>query len=169
MTAEAKSMSLPLPAEIGNQRFHVGTDLVSIGRFRQVLARAPSFVEQVFTTQEASSCAARHDPAIHLAARFAAKEAVLKALRLGLGVPPARRRLQQIEVLSRGPEPALCLHGEIARYARRQRIVAGSLSLTHDDGLALAQVLLISHTSDAYAVPRQGELSTSSRRDTTAP
>jgi len=58
----------------------VGTDIIEIERVRELAARSPSFVERVFTRAERDYCSGKSDPAVHLAGRFAAKEAVAKAL-----------------------------------------------------------------------------------------
>ena len=63
----------------------VGLDLVDIERFRAVLARQPALRQRLFTGDELALAAARRDPVPALAVRFAAKEAVMKALGVGLG------------------------------------------------------------------------------------
>jgi holo-[acyl-carrier protein] synthase len=144
MTAIAHLDPLVLSAATDHYRFSLGCDLLGVTRFRKVLARAPAFVDTVFTPAEVSYCRGRHDPALHLAARFAAKEAVLKALGIGLGVPPARSLLQQIEVLSNGGAPRLCLHGRMAQRAHQLGVMAASITLSHDVELAIAQVFVLS-------------------------
>ncbi len=74
----------------------LGTDLVDIDRFRRVLARTPRLADRVFTESEQRAVAGRRDPVPGLAARFAAKEAVLKSL--GRGV--FQVRLRHIEVVT---------------------------------------------------------------------
>lgn len=144
MTTIAPLDLLVLSAATDHHRFSLGSDLVGVTRFRKVLARDPAFMDSVFTPGEISYCRGRHDPALHLAARFAAKEAVLKALGIGLGVPPARSLLQQIEILSNGGAPRLCLHGRMAHRARRSGVMAASITLSHDVELAIAQVFVLS-------------------------
>jgi holo-[acyl-carrier protein] synthase len=63
----------------------VGVDLVDLERFRVVLARRPAMVERLFTDGERAYAELRNDPLERYAVRFAAKEAVLKALGVGLG------------------------------------------------------------------------------------
>jgi holo-[acyl-carrier protein] synthase len=63
----------------------VGVDLCEVDRMRRTLARTPGFATRVYTDAEREHCGRRRDPAEGLAARFAAKEAVLKALGRGLG------------------------------------------------------------------------------------
>ena len=82
----------------------VGMDLVDIQRFREVLARRPVLRERLFTEAELSLAAQREDPIPTLAARFAAKEAVMKALGVGLGA----FSFHDVEVLRQArPDPRL--------------------------------------------------------------
>ena len=66
-------------------RIFQGVDIVEVGRMRNILERRESFEKKVFTSHETSFCFARLNPFPHFAARFAAKEACLKALGIGLG------------------------------------------------------------------------------------
>ena len=74
----------------------LGVDIVEINRIEKILARTPSFKARVFTEQEREYCDKKHKPAVHYAMRFAAKEAVLKALGTGIanGI-----RLCEVEVV----------------------------------------------------------------------
>ena len=90
----------------------IGTDLVDIDRFRAVLRRRPSVADRLFTAGERTYAGQAVDPAARLAARFAAKEATLKALGYGLG----GMRMVDIEVVrDGGGRPGLVLHGN-ARF-----------------------------------------------------
>src|ERR687891_148860 len=92
----------------------VGGDAVEGDRFRRLLARRPRLAGRLFTEEELAFAARRRDPAQPLAARFAAKEAVLKALGVGLG----SARLAEIEVTrAAGGAPALQLGGRAAALA----------------------------------------------------
>ena len=82
----------------------VGVDLIEIGRIRKALAR-PGFRERVFTEAERAYCDSRPNPAQHYAGRFAAKEAIGKAL--GCGVHFTWR---EIEIAGR-PKPGVNLSG----------------------------------------------------------
>ena len=106
----------------------VGLDLLEIERLERALERRPRLADRLFTDGERAYAAARARPGRHLAARFCAKEAVAKALRLEAWRP------HDVEV---GPEGRLALHGEVARRARE----AGGdvqVSLTHERGMAAA-------------------------------
>ncbi|MEJ7876979.1 MAG: holo-ACP synthase [Solirubrobacterales bacterium] len=112
-----------------------GIDLIEIERIEQALARRPGLAGRIFTPNERDFCASRARPGRHFAARFAAKEAALKALGLG-GL-----RLHEVEVEGGGRSaPSLRLHGSAAREARA-RGVDLDVSLTHSRELAAAVVV----------------------------
>ncbi len=121
----------------------IGIDAVDIVRFRKVIARRPRLVERVFTEDERAYANRRAEPAQHLAARFAAKEAVMKTLGVGIG----GFAIREVEVVrpigptGRRGAPALRLTGKAAELAVRRGIVRWHISLTHTDDLALAMVL----------------------------
>ena len=98
----------------------IGIDLLEIERLERALERRPRLAERLFTERERAYAAARARPAQHLAARFCAKEAVAKALRLEAW------SWQDIEVLE-GPE--LVLHGALGGHDVE-------VSLTHSKGMA---------------------------------
>jgi holo-[acyl-carrier protein] synthase len=120
--------------------FHLctGVDLIEIERFAAVVERhGVRFLGRVFTSQELRDA----DGSLpSLAARFAAKEAVAKALGTGIGAVCWR----EIEVL-RGPErqPALRLHGSAARLAEQMCLHTWSLSLSHTHEHAIAMVVAL--------------------------
>jgi holo-[acyl-carrier protein] synthase len=105
----------------------VGIDLIEIERVERALERRPRLAERLFTPGELAYARERARPGRHLAARFAAKEAVIKAL--GQGVPP-----KEIEVIS-GEPPRLRLHGRAADLAGDTEI---AISLTHSRDSAAA-------------------------------
>ena len=116
-----------------------GMDVVEVARLARLLA-APSaerFLARVFTVGERAYCAPRRDAAVHFAARFAAKEAVSKAL----GVPAGIRFLDA-EVRREDGAPRLVLAGVAERAARALGVSRVHLSLTHDGGVAVAGVVL---------------------------
>jgi holo-[acyl-carrier protein] synthase len=120
----------------------IGVDLVSVPRMRAMIDRwQDRFLRRVFTEGEIAYCRDRADPAPHFAARFAAKEAGLKALGTGLqfGV-----RWRELEVRrERTQAPTLVLSGrskEIGLIKGGSRML---LSLTHEGDYALAQAMLV--------------------------
>jgi holo-[acyl-carrier protein] synthase len=113
----------------------VGVDAVDVPRMRRTLERTPSFAVRVFTEAERNDTAARRDPAPGLAARFAAKEAVMKALGVGLGA----FGFHDVEVgrLESG-QPVVELSGQALVLAAERGVVAWHLSLTHTALVAVA-------------------------------
>ena len=119
----------------------IGLDATEIPRIEASMARyGTRFLERIFTDQEQSYCLRRRNPAPHFAARFAAKEAGMKALGTGHSQGVLWRDVEVVRVS--GP-PALRFHG--AALARLQAIGADSalLTLTHSEALAIAQVVLL--------------------------
>jgi len=98
------------------------------------------FLRRVFTDGEIAYCTRRKNPVSHLAGRFAAKEAAMKAL----GTGHSRGVLwKDIEVVRVGGPPQLRLHGGAARHAERLQVTGTLVTITHSESLAMAQVLLI--------------------------
>lgn len=118
-----------------------GIDIVDIPRLRTILGRqGERFTARVFTPGEREYCLAYRDPAPHFAARFAAKEALMKALRTGWGKGVS---WQDAEVVRARPDaPVLALHGGAAALAASLGASAVHLSLTHAQGWAAATVIL---------------------------
>ena len=137
---ECRNLALQL-----RQRHHVilgiGIDVVATGRIARAMAGfGQRFEERVFTRGELADCAERADRAEALAARFAAKEACLKALGTGAAEGLSFR---QIEVVHEADgRPALNLTGAAAARASRQGVRATHVSLSHQPGLAAAVVIL---------------------------
>jgi NAD(P)H-hydrate epimerase len=125
----------------------VGLDLVEVDRLRKALARYPRLEERLFTPAEIAYCRGRSRPALHFAARFAAKEAVGKLL--GTGV----LSWQEIEVTAApgtaatlpgvSGAPRVRLSGRTARLAAERGIEGIGVSLSHVDSLAGACVMVV--------------------------
>jgi len=119
----------------------IGIDATDIPRIDQALKRfGDRFAQRVFTEAEIGYCAGKHFPAPHYAARFAAKEATMKALGTGLSRGVTWR---DIEVVRGGGPPRLVLRGGALRRFESLGGTSSLLTLTHADSLALAQVLLM--------------------------
>lgn len=124
----------------------IGADLVKIPRMRRIVERwQDRFLRRVFTEGEIAYCQKRRDPIPHLAARFAAKEAGLKALGVGLRLGVNWRELEVRR--ERGQAPVLVLSGRsrsiVEALGGRQLL----LSLTHDGDYAFAQCVLVGEES----------------------
>lgn len=121
----------------------LGLDLVDIPRFAAVLARRPAIFERLFTAGERAYAISLANPVPSLAARFAAKEAVMKALGTGIG----GFALTDVEVCrssavgATGGAPTLVLHGAAAALADRHSAARFHLSLTHTTDVAIAFVV----------------------------
>jgi len=126
------------PAASPGAAVRVGIDAVEVDRLRQALARRPSLAQRLFTDGERAYAAGAADPGPRLAARFAAKEALSKALGVGIGAVSWR----EIEVVrAESGAPSLLLAGEAARLAARAGIGSWHVSLTHTEALAMAVVV----------------------------
>jgi holo-[acyl-carrier protein] synthase len=110
----------------------IGVDLIEIARVRRALERYPGFAARCFTDAERAYCDSRPNPAQHYAARFAGKEAVGKAL--GVGVQFTWR---EIEIRGR-PKPGVHLSGWTKEWADRVGAGRIDLSMTHSRELAAA-------------------------------
>ena len=118
-----------------------GLDATDIPRIDRTLKRyGDQFLRRVFTEAEIAYCHRRRNPAPHLAGRFAAKEAAMKAL----GTGHSRGVLwKDIEVVRQGGAPRLELRGGAARRFAELGAQSSVLTITHSDALALAHVLLL--------------------------
>jgi holo-[acyl-carrier protein] synthase len=116
----------------------VGIDAVEIPRFRSVLQRRPLMAERLFSGAERMLAGSRSDPVPTLAARFAAKEAVMKAMSTGLGGVD----FADIEVLARSDgAPRLAISGRAAARASALGVTGWHVSLSHTETLATAVVV----------------------------
>jgi holo-[acyl-carrier protein] synthase len=128
----------------------VGVDLAQIPRLRRVVERWDDrFLRRVFTDEEIAYCRRRRDPIPHFAARFAAKEATLKALGTGLSMGVNWRELEVRR--ERGQAPTMVLRGRTQAIARAKGASRVLLSLSHDGDYAMAQALLVGDSPDAAA------------------
>ena len=119
----------------------IGTDVIDVERVQRAVdhpTRGERFRRRVFTAGEIAYCARRRRHAESFAARFAAKEAVMKALGTGYAKGVWWR---DIEVVRTTGAPHLVLHGGAAARAAALGISRWHLSLTHSGGQAMAQVI----------------------------
>ncbi|MFZ1161815.1 holo-ACP synthase [Mycobacterium sp.] len=130
---------MTLPDQVDGHRVRVGCDVMAVEEIEDSLAAfGDRYLRKVFTANEINDCQGRNR-AHGLAARFAAKEAVIKAF----AAPDMPFPLREIEVKRDGPLPVLCLSGAIADRAQRQGWLSSSLSLSHADCHALAVVVVV--------------------------
>ena len=136
-----------LPNTVG-----LGVDIVDIARMEVILKRTPSFARRVFSEEERAYCEVRAVPAAHFAARFAAKEAVLKALGTGFsqGIGP-----RDVEVRRNAAgRPYVVLAGRAKEVALEQGITDLPLSLSHTRTEAVACALALDGASARAAAKR---------------
>ena len=120
-----------------------GVDATEITRIAGAIERyGDRFVHRVFTDEEIAYCRRRRDAASSFAARFAAKEAAMKALGTGHSCGVFWRG---IEVFRRGGPPQLRFHGGAALRCTSMGADGSLLTLTHSQDLAIAHVLLVRH------------------------
>jgi holo-[acyl-carrier protein] synthase len=118
----------------------VGVDLLEVARMRRELrGRDPGLREELFTPAEIEGCEATRDPTLHYAERFAAKEAVFKALS---PAPGGGAWWRDIEVRGQAGGVKVLLHGSMRVRAQALGVRRVRLSLSHQDGLAMASAVL---------------------------
>ena len=119
----------------------IGIDIIEVARIREVLLRTPRFLERVYTERERAYCDSRGAvSAQHYAARFAAKEAALKALQTGWrgGIS-----WQDVEISAReSGAPYLIFTGQVLEVFEKLGATTTHLSMSHTNQHAIAQVVL---------------------------
>ena len=150
---------ITVPDDVDGHRVRAGCDVLAVQEVQASLtAFGDRYLRKVFTTDEIDDCRGRNR-VYGLAARFAAKEAVIKAF----AEPDMPFPLREIEVTRDGPLPRLRLSGSLAERARRQGWLSSSLSLSHADCHAMAVVVVV--CSDAIATKPTGSKETAPEQD----
>ncbi|MBQ2448447.1 MAG: holo-ACP synthase [Peptococcaceae bacterium] len=117
----------------------IGTDLIEIVRIQRAIEKNPHFMERVYTANEIAYCQRKKNVWQSFAARFAAKEAVSKAL--GTGIGPVG--LMEIEILNaENGQPKVVLHGKALQLAADRNIQRLHISLSHSEAYAMATAVL---------------------------
>ena len=127
----------------------IGVDMLKIERMEQVMRRRPSFVRRVFTEEERAYCDTSARPAEHYAARFAAREAVLKALGTGFSGGVGLRDVSVTRDAAGRPQALLT--GRAAQIARERGVREIALSISHTREVAVANALAV--TDDVRPAP----------------
>jgi holo-[acyl-carrier protein] synthase len=131
----------------------VGLDVLPVARMARLTRDNPGIQDTIFTRLELLYCLGKRRSLEHLAARFAAKEAVLKALGSGLG---QRMRWTDVEIVSGVlGRPMVRLHGEVEAFARRRGLMDLDVSLSHTSEVAIAHALAVCRAPSRVARPRK--------------
>jgi len=113
----------------------IGTDLVELERFRTTLERTPGIRTRTFTADEQAYAESKNDPTERYAVRWAAKEAVMKAMGVGLG----EVAMSDIEIVrAENGAPSILLHDTAATKAIELGITEWKVTLTHTETIAQA-------------------------------
>ena len=119
----------------------LGIDLVAVSRIEEAARRhGERFLKRLFTETEIAYCARHPQPARHWAARFAAKEAGMKALGTGWSGGVTFRSIEVVNLAS--GQPTLVLHGASAERAQSLGATSAHVTISHDGGYAMACVVL---------------------------
>ena len=144
---------IDLPDELDLSRIRPGCDLAAIADVKASLSEfGERYLRRVFTAGEIEDCRGA-DRIARLAARFAAKEAVIKAF----SDPHMAFPLHEIEVTKHHLLPAVRLTGSVARRARQQGWTGTSLSLSHADCHAMAVVVVVCDPLTVSAARERGD------------
>lgn len=120
--------------------FGVGTDIIEVARVEEKLVRTTSLKAKLFSPTEIAYCESKHRPAMHFAARFAAKEAFLKAMGTGW---TGGHKFSDIEIVNNTlGKPELFVHGKVGEFCAAHKITGMEVSLSHIKDLAKAVVVL---------------------------
>ncbi len=118
----------------------MGTDIIEVQRVEEKLARTRGLREKVFSPREIEYCESKHRPGLHFAARFAAKEAFLKAMGTGWSGGHA---FTEIEIVDNAlGKPELFVYGKVKDFCEANGIAGMEVSLSHIKDLAQAVVVL---------------------------
>jgi holo-[acyl-carrier protein] synthase len=122
--------------------FGIGIDVVETARIRDAIERhGGRFLARVFTDDEVRYCQARRFPELAFGARFAAKEAVAKALGTGFGADVGWRDVEVVHTASGAPE--VRLHGPAADFVAKHGVTEVKVSLTHTEHYAAANAVAV--------------------------
>ena len=123
-----------------------GVDIVEISKLKKVFTNNKDFAMDIFTEKERDYCLSKKNPFPHFAARFAAKEAGLKAMGIGMSGIGIDNTFQEIEIV-RGPsgKPSLSLCGWTEKISRKKNIDQLTVSLSHSADYAIATVIMTGH------------------------
>jgi holo-[acyl-carrier protein] synthase len=118
----------------------IGTDIIEICRVKRVIEKNPAFTSKVYTKGEIAYCESKADPGLSYAARFAVKEAFMKALGTGWNHEVAFRDIET--VTNPDGSPTLVISGATKTAMDKRNIIAMHVSISHEKQYAVACVVL---------------------------
>jgi len=119
-----------------------GVDIIEISKFKRIFFNNNALISDIFTEKEKKYCLSKKDPYPHLAGRFAAKEAGLKAL--GIGISGIDNTFREIEIIPNSSgKPILKVKGWVEKISKRKQINQFTVSISHSENYAVATVILI--------------------------
>ncbi len=125
-------------------RIYQGVDIVEVPKFKKVFLKNKDFTSDIFTEKEREYCMSKKDPYIHFAGRFAAKEACMKALGIGLSGSGIDHVFQEIEVTPHvSGKPELSINGWAGKIGEKRKINQCTVSISHSANYAVATVILV--------------------------
>jgi holo-[acyl-carrier protein] synthase len=125
-------------------KVYQGVDIVDVRKLRKVIEKNADFTRAVFTEREHEYCMTHKNHYQHLAGRFAAKEACLKALGRGLSAGGIDHSLQEIEVINQASgRPDIALKGWVSRTCKKKGIYQQTVSISHTKDYAIATVIML--------------------------
>ncbi len=120
-----------------------GIDIVQVSKMERIMQAHPGLASEIFTEGERKYCFSMPSPHVHLAGRFAAKEACLKALGIGLSGEGIDGALRDIEVVAgTSGKPALRVTGRVGKTGSRKKVYQYTVSISHSGDFAIASVIL---------------------------
>ena len=158
--ASAANDALHLAKKNALPHVGLGVDVVDIARMERIMKRSPAFIERVFSETERAYCIKNALASAHFAARFAAKEAVVKALGTGFSDGIVVRDVEIVHTAH--GRPVVALHGRAKEIADERHIceIPVSLSFTHSHAVACAVCI----TEEARAAREKDEARPTSRQ-----
>jgi len=120
--------------------FGIGTDIIEVKRMDKLVSRGRQYLETIFSENEINYCETKAKRSEHYAARYAAKESILKALGTGWRGGLA---YSDIEIINEeSGKPQVFVRGEVKRYFDQHQIRQTSISMSHSKEIAIAFVIL---------------------------
>jgi len=130
-------------------KIYQGVDIVELTKFKEIFMKHTDFASDIFTENETDYCTSKKNPYVHFAGKFAAKEAGLKALGIGMSAAGIDNTLREIEVVNTASgKPELFFHGWAEKIRTKRKLNQATVSISHSGNYAVATVILIGHKNN---------------------